>query len=217
MSPNNIRVAIADDHQMIVDGLKAIIEGMEGAEVWNTFGNGLLLLGAMKSGTPDVILMDVNMPEMDGIATTKEVVDKYPDVKVIMLTMHGSADYIQKLLKAGAHGYLLKNTGKQELKAAIETVVKGEPYYTEEVKATVMQHLGPKKQRSSDHIEVSLTAREQDVLKLIAQEMTTKEIADALCISHHTVESHRKNLISKLGVRGTAGLVKHAISLGLND
>lgn len=153
---------------------------------------------------------------MNGIAATEHVVKNYPRIKVLMLTMHDTKFYIEKLLKVGAHGYILKNTGKAELKEAIENLYDGGAYYSKSVTETIMQGLQDKKKTQKEHANVELTAREKDVLKWIAQELTSHEIAEKLFISHHTVESHRKNLIAKLGVRSVAGLVKYAVKMGLD-
>jgi DNA-binding NarL/FixJ family response regulator len=171
----------------------------------------------MGKNEPDLILMDVNMAGMDGIEATKQVRKNYPAVKVLMLTMFNTRDYIEKVLKAGAQGYILKNTGKEELNHAIEKVMNGESYFSKEVTERIMEGLQGKKTSAYDPMMVELTEREKDVLKLIAKELTTQEIADQLFISFNTVETHRKNLISKLNVRNIAGLVKYAVQQGLAD
>lgn len=210
-----IKVIVVDDHQMFIDGISELIKGMPEIEIVGEANNGVDLIDLLSKQAADVILMDVNMPKMDGYEATKKLVSEYPETKVIMLTMHDSSAYIQKLIKAGASGYILKNTGKAELQAAIETVADGETYYSQKVTQRIMQGLQKKEKQKNAVVE--LTDREKDVLKLIAEEFTTHEIADKLCISHHTVESHRKNLIAKLGVRNIAGLVKYAVENGVVD
>lgn len=212
-----MKVVIVDDHQIFIDGVKALISGMDEVEVVGEANNGVDLIDLLSKLETDLILMDVNMPIMDGLEATQKVLEKYPDIKVLMLTMHDSREYIEKLLKVGAHGYVLKNTGKQELKEAMESVMSGIPYYSQAVTQRIMESLQKKKSVSNEHGNVVLTDREKEVLVLIAQEHTTHEIADQLFISHHTVESHRKNLIAKLQVRGISGLVKYAVQMGIVD
>lgn len=212
-----IKVIIVDDHQIFVDGVKVLLQEMDAIEVIGQANDGIDLLMLLQKESPDVILMDVNMPNMNGVEATKKVVSKYPDIKILMLTMHDNALYIEKLIKAGAHGYILKNTGKTELYKAIQTVMNGQPFYSAAVTQRIMEGLQKKKKVAQDVMHVQLTDREKQVIVLIAQEFTTNEIAEKLFISHHTVESHRKNLISKLQVRGTSGLVKYAIQSGLSD
>jgi two-component system nitrate/nitrite response regulator NarL len=209
-----IKIAIADDHQMFIDGIKSLLKGNKNMLVSLEATNGEQLLSLLKEQPTEVILMDVNMPVMDGIEATKQVKQKYPDTHVIMLTMFSSKDYIEKLLRAGANGYVLKNTGKEELTTAIEKVMQGESYFSKEVTERIMEGLQGKKAENNPHM-VELTEREKDVLRLIVQELTSHEIADKLFISFHTVETHRKNLISKLQVKNIAGLVKYAVQNGL--
>ncbi|MBX7204005.1 MAG: response regulator transcription factor [Bacteroidia bacterium] len=209
-----IKVAIADDHQMFIDGIKSLIKGNKTIQVVAEANNGEALLETLTKTPVNLILMDVNMPVMDGIETTKKVKELFPDIKVIMLTMFGTRDYIEKLLRAGANGYILKNTGKEELTTAIEKVMQGESYFSKEVTERIMEGLQGKKNETNPMM-VELTEREKDVLRLIAQELTSHEIADKLFISFHTVETHRKNLISKLQVKNIAGLVKYAVQNGL--
>ncbi|MCC6685030.1 MAG: response regulator transcription factor [Bacteroidia bacterium] len=212
-----IKIAIADDHQMFIDGIKSLLKGNKNMLVSVEANNGVQLLSLLKEQQTEVILMDVNMPVMDGIETTKQVKKKFPEIKVIMLTMFGTRDYIEKLLRAGANGYILKNTGKEELTTAIEKVMQGESYFSKEVTERIMEGLQGKKTETNPMM-VELTEREKDVLRLIAQELTSHEIAEKLFISFHTVETHRKNLISKLQVKNIAGLVKYAVQNGLlND
>jgi len=211
------KVIVVDDHQIFVDGVKALISGMESIEVVAEANNGVGLMDCLSKVEADIVLMDVNMPVMDGIEATQKSLEQYPDLKVLMLTMHDSTEYIQKLLKAGAHGYVLKNTGREELQLAIETIMKDEAFYSTAVTKRIMESMQKKRTVEKRLGNVELTGREKEVLVLIAQEYTTNEIAEKLFISHHTVESHRKNLISKLQVRGVSGLVKYAIQSGLVD
>ncbi|KAA3646854.1 MAG: DNA-binding response regulator [Bacteroidetes bacterium] len=210
-----IRIVIVDDHQIFIDGVKELMNSIDEIEVVGIANNGIDLIDLLTKQEADVILMDVNMPKMDGIEATKYVVKHYPETKVLMLTMHDSRMFIEKLIRIGAHGYVLKNTGKAELKLAIETVQNGKNYYSTEVTQRIIEGMQMKEKAIKKTGNVELTEREKDVLKLIAQELTSNEIAEKLFISHHTVESHRKNLIAKLGVRSVAGLVKYAVQIGL--
>ena len=208
-----IKVIVADDHQMFIDGIAELLKSMPTIEFIGGALNGVDLIDLLHQKTADVILMDVNMPKMDGYEATQKVTAEFPNTKVLILSMHDTSAYIQKLIKAGANGYILKNTGKAELQEAIETVARGESYYSQAVTQRIMEGLQKKERQKS--MQVELTARETDVLRLIVEEFTTHEIADQLCISHHTVESHRKNLIAKTGVKNIAGLVKYAIEQGI--
>jgi DNA-binding NarL/FixJ family response regulator len=210
-----IKIIIADDHQLFIDGIKSLVKTMKNMEIVAEVNNGKELLEVLEKKTCDIVLMDINMPEMDGIEATKLVKTKHPLLKILMLTMFSSRDYIEKLLRAGADGYILKNTGKAELQEAIETLMNGESYFSKEVTERIMEGLQKKKNMEKSTYLVELTEREIDVLKLIVQEFTTAEIAEKLFISTHTVETHRKNLISKLNVRNIAGLVKYAMQNGL--
>lgn len=210
-----IKILIADDHQMFIDGLKSILKSDKGMSIVGEAQNGVQVMELLHKTEVDLILMDVNMPEMDGISSTKQLLHQYPHIKVLMLTMHNSRDYIEKVMRAGAHGYILKNTGKEELSEAIHSVMQGNSYYSKEVTEKIMEGLQRKKVVESNVLLVELTEREKDVLKLIVQEYTSHEIAAKLFISFHTVETHRKNLISKLQVKNIAGLVKYAIQQGI--
>ena len=205
-----IKIVIVDDHKIFLDGLRTVLEGAEQLEVLGEAQNYEELNKLLTQVKPDVLLLDINMPGKDGIEITKILKEKQPDVKILLLTMHNETGIIQKGLEAGIDGYVLKNTDRYELIAAIESIVEGESYYSEKVTKTIMEGLKPQGQGSYAN-SVKLTRREVDVMKLIAEEFTTTEIADKLTISQHTVESHRKNLLSKLNVRNTAGLVRYAV------
>jgi two-component system nitrate/nitrite response regulator NarL len=208
-----IKVIIADDHQMFIDGLKSLLQNEKAIKVIGEATNGEEVLEVVKRCKPDIVLLDISMPVMDGIQTTRRLHSDFPNVKVLMLTMHNKLEYISNLMESGAAGYILKNTGKKELIEAIQTIVAGGNYYSSEVTETIMKSLHKSKEENKE--EVHLTNRERDVLLLVAQEYSTKQIADKLFISQNTVETHRKNLMSKLKVRNVAGLVKCALQLGL--
>lgn len=212
-----IKIIIADDHQLFIEGVHSLINSMKEIEIIKEVNDGRALIEELEHTKCDLILMDINMPIIDGIEATKQIKKTHPDIKILMLTMFSSKDYIEKLLRAGADGYLLKNTDAIELKDAIETLIRGESYFSKEVTERIMEGLQKKKHDEKTKFTIELTEREIDVLKLIVQEFTTAEIADKLFISTHTVETHRKNLISKLNVRNIAGLVRYAMEHGLVD
>lgn len=209
-----IKIIIVDDHKIFLDGLRTVLEGAEQLEVLGEAQNYEELTKLLSVSKPDVLLLDINMPGKDGIEITKLLKEKDKSIKILLLTMHNETGIIQKGLEAGIDGYVLKNTDRYELIAAIEAIMDGESYYSEKVTKTIMEGLKPQGQGSYANA-IKLTRREIDVMKLIAEEFTTTEIADKLTISQHTVESHRKNLLSKLNVRNTAGLVRYAVKNGL--
>jgi DNA-binding NarL/FixJ family response regulator len=208
-----IRWMIADDHQIFIDGIRSLLQGEPGLECVGEALHGRQLLGQLDHLRPDVILLDINMPEMDGMETAQRIRTSHPGIRLIMLTMHERVDFITRLIELGVAGYLLKNTTRQDLLAAIHTVYGGGTYYSQQVTAAVMDSFR-RKPGTGQPAEVELTPRELDVLRLIAREYTTAEIAEKLFISHHTVESHRKNLLSKLGKKNTAGLAAYAAQQG---
>ena len=209
-----IKIIIADDHQMFIDGIKSLLVNEKGIKLVGEALNGKEVLLLLDKEKADIVLLDVNMPEMDGIEATKQIRQRYPLVKILMLTMYNNQEFVFGLMNAGASGYILKNTGKAELLEAIKSVNEGKTFYSKEVTETILQNFTKKPEEQ--RVEAAhLTEREKDVLKLIAQEYNTQEIAAKLFISTNTVETHRKNLLSKLQAKNIAGLVKFAIQTGL--
>jgi DNA-binding NarL/FixJ family response regulator len=216
-----IRILLVDDHKIIRDGLKALLYGEADLKIIGECSDGDQVMDFVGSNEVDIILMDINMPVLHGIEATKLVCDAYPQVRVIALTMHNEDGYISKVLKAGASGYVLKNTGREGLINAIFKVHTQGNFFTEEV-ASIMMHKYMKKnmQGKPTNILVSvrdLTNREIEILRMIAGELTNNEIAKELFISPRTVDTHRRNLLQKLAVKNTAGLVKFAIQNGLSE
>lgn len=205
---NMIKILIADDHQMFIDGLKSMLEETEGIEVIGEAMNGQEVIDISNRIAVDIVIMDISMPDMDGIEATKELFKKHPHIKVLGLSMFNDRNFISDLLKAGAHGYILKNTGKEELVKAIHTLESGENYLGEEVEKTLLSSF--MKKTSQMQVVEKLSEREQEVLECIATGLTTNEIAIQLFISKNTVETHRKNLLYKLKARNTAELVNNA-------
>jgi DNA-binding NarL/FixJ family response regulator len=214
---NKIRVLIADDHKIFRDGIISILEREKDMEVVGEASNGLEVLERISKTTVDVLVLDIDMGKPNGIEITGTIKRDYPDTRILVLTMMGLRDFIIHALEAGATGFLLKNAGKDEVLTAIRSVAKGDSYFSREVSAILIEHLS--KPRTSRHriADIPLSAREIEVLKLIAQEYSNPEIARELFISIRTVDTHRRNLLEKLGVKNTAGLVKYAIQKGLAD
>ena len=207
-----IKVLLADDHEIILDGLKSLLEEEDDIEVVGTAKDGEEAIQLMENNTIDVAVLDINMPGMNGIETTK-IVRSTTDTKVLILSMYNTYEFIDELIEAGCQGYILKNKGQEELVRAIRRVYNGKSYFGENVlEKIVEQRLNPQKEK--EEVAVTLTKREVEVLKLIAQEFTSPEIAEKLFIAEATVNTHRRNLISKLKVRSSLGLVRYAYKHG---
>lgn len=212
---NKIRLAIIDDHAVVLDGLKTMLNAFENLEVVYTTQSGHQLLEHFQSDVPDVLLMDIQMPEINGIDLCKQISKQHPSVKVIAFTSFDDSNYVKQIFRSGAKGYLLKNSDKQTIVKAVETVMQDEEYMDDSIKKILLQESITGHRRSI--FEVPLTKREKEILKLIADGLSSQEIADNLFISLRTVETHRLNLNQKLDVKNTAGLVKEAIKRGLID
>ena len=204
-----INLLIADDHQLLIDGIKTTLAGVEDINIVAAVYNGYQVLEQLDSGIHvDVILMDINMPKLDGLSATKLVHKKYPGVRIIALSQYDEKRFVKQMVKNGAWGYLLKDAGKDILVTAIRTVHGGENYFCERLSLRLInQEL---KMEDTKSLFPKLTDREIEILRLIGRELSSQEIADKLFISFHTVESHRANLMSKAGVKNTAGLIRWA-------
>lgn len=203
---------IVDDHKMFLDGITSILstEKKYNIELTTTNGNEVLKYIDINSDKKiDLIITDISMPEIDGITLNKIIKQKHENIKTLVVSMHNNADMIDKLINSDVDGYVPKNTEKKEFILAIKTILKGEKYFSDEIKKIYLDNKFYKKKEE----EIKLTQREIDVVTLIAQEFTTQEIAEKLFLSKHTIESYRKNLIAKLGVRNLAGLTKYAIKM----
>jgi DNA-binding NarL/FixJ family response regulator len=210
-----IKVLIADDHTMFADGIESILTKEDGISVEGKCYDGLEIFEIIDRTAIDVLLLDINLPKMSGLEVSKRLTGSHPDIKILALTMHNTESFVTEILKNGAMGYILKNTGKTELVRAIKKVYEGQSYFSDEVTETIMKSLVNKRQSSSSNRSSGVTPivsrREKEVLELIVQEFTTPEIAAELNISLKTVESHRRSLLTKLNVRNTAGLVRVAL------
>lgn len=206
---NKINVLLTDDHQLIIDGLKSLLKDQEDINVSAEANNGREALRILSFLPVNVVLMDIDMPVMNGIETLKEVKKQYPDVKVIILSMHSEAGMIKSLIDLGANGYLLKSCTQDEVVSAIRKVAASQSYFSTDV---TMALLKPANQEQKTEI---LTERETEILKMIAAGFSNKEIGDKLFISHRTVDTHRTNLMKKLSVSNIAGLISYAIKNGI--
>ena len=208
-----IRVIIADDHHIFVDGLVSLLKECGHIQIVGVALNGIGVLKMLETEEVDLVITDISMAEMDGIELNAMIKKNHSKVNTLILSMHNDPDKIARLIKHNANGYLLKNTGLDELLLAIESIVDNKNYFSEEVKGKYTQSLFSREKEKPENPELS--RREIEVLKLIAKEYITQEIAEKLCISQHTVDTHRKNMLSKLSLRNTAGLVRYAFENGL--
>ena len=207
-----IRILIADDHRLVAEGLKLMLSNQENMQCTGLVENGRQVLSFLETNAVDVILMDIEMPLMDGLECAKAVKKRWPAIAILALSSYDKASFIEQMLRNGASGYLLKNTQQDELSEAIKTVYSGQKYLGKKAQRTLLD--GMSAAAPASQIPV-LTRREKEVLRLIAQEFTTAEIGDQLTISVNTVESHRRNLLSKFGVRNSVGLIKAAMKFEL--
>ncbi len=201
-----LKLYIVDDHQMLIDGLKALLTGEPNILIvgQNTLPKQALL--EIVATQPDIVLTDINMPEMDGIELTREIKKQNSNIKIIALSMFGERETISEMIKAGVSAYILKNTGKQELLNAIDKVANGGNYFSDEVSAEMMRpdiNLNAK--------AISLSAREIEVIELIALDYTNAKIAETLFLSERTIETHRKNIFRKTDTKSMLGLLRYCI------
>jgi DNA-binding NarL/FixJ family response regulator len=208
-----INIIIVDDHQMFLEGLSALLENIDDFKIIESCKNGKMVFPVIKQHPIDIIVTDINMPDMDGIELSKKIKHEYPAIKTLILSTHSDINMIQKCINHGVDGYLLKNAEKEELIVALKEIYKGEKYFSQSVKDDYMNSVFTSKKAKNSLIQLS--RRELEVLRLITKEFTAQEIADELFISQNTVNTHRKNLLSKLNAKNTAGLVMYAVQNGL--
>jgi DNA-binding NarL/FixJ family response regulator len=207
----NIRLILVDDHQIVLDGLKALLDDLDGFDCVATAENGQKALDLLQVFEVDLVLMDIDMPVMNGMEATRRIKKHHPKVKVISLTQHSERGMVRQLLDCGSDGYLLKNIAQDELADAIRKVNNGENVFSSEVTLSLA---GKAVEKNSNGVEVELTERELEILALIAEGLSSKQIGEKLFISPRTVDTHRTNLMNKLEIHNIAGLIRFAFKNG---
>jgi len=207
------RIIIVDDHKIFREGLVFMISKMKGFEVVGEASNGKMFLDMLGNTPADIVLMDISMPGTDGIDATRIALEKNPDLKIIALTMFCDEEYYYKMIQAGVSGYILKESGKDELAAALNAIIAGENYFSQKVLHNIIVNINNPKtvKKSSSTQEIKFTRRELEILTLICQGLSNSEISDKLCLSLRTIEGHKSNLFSKTGVKSSISLVAFAI------
>lgn len=206
-----IKLLIADDHKVLLDGFLSIFEKVENIQVMGTANNGQQVLDFLKDQEVDIVLMDINMPVLNGVETCKKITKKFAAVKVIALSMYRQVSYIKRMKQNGAQGYLLKDDSSDTMIEAIQKVHEGEEYYSSQLKDILLNSVFQEKASKSTNV----TKREKEVLEHIAKGLTNAEIGSKLFLSEHTIISHRKNLLSKFNAKNTADLVRIAMEKGI--
>lgn len=204
-----IKLAITDDHKMVLKGIESMLKNTIEIEVVGVFENAEETLINIEKNKPDVILLDINLPDINGIDLCKQILKIYPDIKIIALSNFDDISFTKRFLKNGGHGYLLKNTDKREILEALKTVLSGEIYIQNDIQKKLLNQKS--KLKIDNGLKPNLTRREQDVLIAISEELTTQQISNKLFISKKTVETHRMNIMSKLGAKNSVGIIKIAI------
>ncbi len=206
---DKLKIIIADDHEFFRNGLKMVINRLKYAKVIGEAANGKDLLELLEKKEPDIVLIDIEMPVMNGIEATRIALETYPDLKIVALTMFEDGEYVQSMIDAGAKGFLLKNITKDVLDQALQAVSSGNSYYSPELWEFFTRKIS-KDNRKEDE-EIQLTKREKEILQLICDGLSNKEIADQLFIAERTVVGHKSNLLSKTNCKSTIGLLSYAI------
>jgi DNA-binding NarL/FixJ family response regulator len=213
----SIRILIADDHSITREGLKVMLNKMENFEVVAEAENGRLAVSLTRKHQPDVVVMDINMPDLNGVDATRQIVAELPQTRIIALSMYSDRSYVKGMLKAGVSGYLLKNCAFEELADAIQTVMRYQTYLSPKVSEIVRDEFVKMMGSNEPNAVELLTDKEREVLQLIAEGKKTKDIAELLHISVKTVEARRSKIMEKLNINNVAGLTKYAIREGLTS
>jgi DNA-binding NarL/FixJ family response regulator len=214
MSSHKIRLVIVDDHQMLIDGIKSLLKNEPLFEVVGESTSSVKAIELIKELKPDILLTDINMPELDGIELTKRVKPVLPEMKVLVLSMFNDKSMISEMMNAGADGYILKNTGRDELVEALTKLNQGGMFFSNDVASEMMRSIAQQTKPEPQRI-INLTEREIEIVKLIAEEFSNAQIAQKLFISERTVETHRKNILRKTGTHNALSLVKYAMEYGI--
>ena len=212
-----INILLVDDHDIVRDGIRSLLEDEIGFAITTEAETGKKALEACQKNEIDLVIMDINMPEMNGIEATEEILENFEDIKVLALTMMDEDEHIRKMIEAGASGYILKSSDKAELVDAITTILDGHHYFSDDATQSVMRDLVQSKGKKQSSDPANLTDREVEVLELICKQLTNQQIADQLYISIRTVDAHRRNLLQKTDAKNTAGLVTYAIRHDIVD
>lgn len=211
----NVRIILADDHKIVRDGLRTLIEKEKDMEVIAEAEDGRTAVKLAKKLSPDLVIMDITMPDMNGVDATREIVHTVPGVKVIALSMHSDRQFVTGMLEAGASGYLLKDCAFDELARAVRAVVANQTYLSPRIADIIIDRYVRKSFGTDSSAFSVLTQREREVLQLLSEGMTTKEMAFHLSVSVKTIETHRRNIMDKLNIHSITDLVKYAIREGL--
>jgi len=206
------KVYIADDHTLFRKAMVNLLQTFDGVSEVKDAENGKELLTLMKYEVPDVAIVDLQMPVMDGADTSENIIEKYPDVKIIILTMHDSDKYVLHMMEMGVHAFLLKNTEPEELEKAIHSVIEKDFYHNEWVVSIMRKNVRAQRPNFSND---DLTDREKQIVQLVCRELSSKQIADKLSVSERTIENHRATIMKKLSVKNTIGLVHYAYQSGI--
>ncbi len=217
MEAKTTRISLVDDHKMFREGLKFVLSDIENTEVVSESSNGAEFLQEIDEIRPDLVLMDISMPVLNGIETTKEVIRRYPDMKIIALSMFGDEEYYSKMIQAGAKGFIIKESGSEELEKAVREVAAGGTYFSQKLlQNIILSYSGVGSQEPKEEA-ITLTRRESEVLRLICSGFTNAEIAEKLNLSLRTVEGHRSKLINRTGVKNSIQLVLYVFRHKLFD
>ena len=210
---NQIKIILVDDHRIVRDGLRSLLQDEEDIDVIGTAGSYTELIDLLSvAGQPDILILDISLPDISGIEVAKVISIKYPDIKIIMLSMYVNEDFIFNSLNAGAKGYLPKNTSKNELLEAIRQIFQNKEYFTDEITNIILKSYIKKIKHEHEPDEIDkLTRREEEIIRLVAEGSSNKEISDKLFISPRTVESHKNHIMNKLELKTNIDLIKFAI------
>ncbi len=217
MANSKIKVLIADDHKIVRDGLKTLLESQSDIEIVGETMDGRATVKAVESLSPDIVIMDIAMPQLNGIEATRQIVSDHPDTKVVALSMHSEKRFVREMLQAGASAYLLKDCAFEELVIAINAVRDNKHFLSPGITGIMLSDVISPKESDTATAFSSLSSREREVLQLLAEGKTTRQISDQLSVSIKTIETHRTNIMNKLEIFSVAELTKYAIREGITS